>query len=48
VVQNLEERLKVGRRLMKTLRFADDQAMLMRSQGGLQAMMNRLNSVSNE
>jgi len=33
---------------IKTLRFADDQAMVAKSQKGLQAMMNRLDATSRE
>jgi predicted transcriptional regulator len=38
----------VGRRWIKALRFADDQAMLARSQKGLQEVMDRLNTTSME
>src|SRR6218665_1183429 len=38
-VEDLEEGIKVGRRWIKALRFADDQAMVAKSQKGLQTMM---------
>src|SRR6218665_4071340 len=41
-VEDLEEGIKVGGRGIKTLRFAEDQAMIARSQGGPQTMTNRL------
>lgn len=36
----------VGRRWIKVLRVGDDQAMIVRSQVGLQAMTDRLNTIS--
>src|SRR6218665_1004828 len=47
-VEDLEERIKVGGRWIKALRFADDQAMVAKSQKGLQAMMDRLDRTSRE
>lgn len=47
-VEDLEEGINFGRSWINALRFADDQAMIARSQGSLQAMMNRPNTVSNE
>ena len=44
----MKEGIKVGGRLRKALRFADDQAMLAGSQKGLQKMMDRLNKISKE
>src|SRR6218665_4090086 len=41
-VEDLEEGEKVGGRWIKALRFADDQAMVAKSQKGLQTMMDRL------
>src|SRR6218665_887008 len=41
-VEDLEEGKKVGGRWIKALRFADDQAMVAKSQKGLQTMMDRL------
>src|SRR6218665_2014621 len=40
-LEDLEEGIKVGGRWIKALRFADDQAMVAKSQIGLQAMMDR-------
>ena len=40
------EGIKVGGRLIKALRFADDQAMLAKTQEGLQRMMDQLNLTS--
>src|SRR6218665_3169629 len=47
-VEDLEEGIKVGGRWIKALRFADDQAMVAKSQKGLQTMMDRLNRTSKE
>src|SRR6218665_46149 len=47
-VEDLEEGIKVGRRWIKALRFADDQAMVAKSQKGLQTMMDRLDRTSRE
>src|SRR6218665_1470346 len=47
-VEDLEEGIKVGGRWIKALRFADDQAMVAKSQKGLQAMMDRLDRTSRE
>src|SRR5688572_16320934 len=43
--EDLEEGIKFGGRWITALRFADDQAMISRSQEGLQAMMDRLNAI---
>src|SRR6218665_55808 len=47
-VEDLEEGIKVGGRWIKALRSADDQAMVAKSQIGLQAMMDRLDRTSRE
>jgi len=47
-MEGVTEGLKVGGRLTKALRFADDQAMIATSQRGLQSMMDRLNKTSEE
>src|SRR6218665_462230 len=47
-VEDLEGGIKVGGRGIKALRFADDQAMVAKSQKGLQAMMDRLDRTSRE
>jgi Reverse transcriptase (RNA-dependent DNA polymerase) len=47
-LEDVEEGIKVGGSWIKALRFADDQAMMARSQKGLQDMMNRLNKTSND
>src|SRR6218665_1606882 len=47
-VEDLEEGTKVGGRWIKALRFADDQAMVAKSQKGLQAMMDRVDRTSRE
>jgi Reverse transcriptase (RNA-dependent DNA polymerase) len=44
-LEGTEEGIKVGGKLIKALKFADDQAMMTRSQKGLQTKMDRLNSV---
>ena len=44
-LDDLEEGVKVGGMLVKSVRFADDQAMIARSEEGLQHMMNRTNEV---
>src|ERR1043165_7607201 len=46
MLEELEEGVKVGGKMVKALRFADDQAMLAGSQEGLQMMMDRLNRIS--
>src|SRR5688572_26839360 len=45
-LEDMEEGIKVGGRMVKALRFADDQAMMASSQEGLQRMMDRLNTIS--
>ena len=47
-MEDMPEGIKVGGRLMNALRFADDQAMIAASQKGLQRMMDRLNTISEE
>ena len=47
-MEEVKEGIKVGGRLTKALRFADDQAMLAGSQNGLQKMMDQLNKISKE
>src|SRR6218665_3929147 len=47
-VEDLEEGIKVGGRWIKALRFADDQAMVAKSQKGLHSMMDRLDRTSRE
>ena len=45
-MEETEEGIKVAGRLIKALRFADDQAMLATTQEGLQRMMDQLNLTS--
>ena len=45
-MEKINDGVKVGGKLVKALRFADDQAMVASSQGGLQRMMNALTEVS--
>jgi len=45
-VEDTEEGIKVGGKLIKALRFADDQAMLASSENELQQVMDRLNTTS--
>ena len=47
-MEDMEEGIKIGGKMIKALRFADDQAMMANSQEGLQQMMDRLNTVSTE
>jgi hypothetical protein len=47
-LEEVNEGIKVGGRLVKALRFADDQAMLAGTQKELQRMMDRLNMISTE
>src|SRR6188768_2573554 len=47
-MEEVEEGVKVGGKLVKALRFADDQAMLATTQAGLQKMMDKLNLTSKE
>ena len=42
------EGLKVGRSVLKDIRFADDQGMVAEKEQGLQIIMNRLNDASKE
>jgi hypothetical protein len=48
MLDEMNEGIKVGGKLVKALRFADDQAMLAHSQEGLQRMMDRLDMISTE
>src|SRR6218665_984965 len=47
-VEDLEDGIKVGGRWIKALRFSDDQAMVAKSQKGLQTMMDILDRTSRE
>src|SRR6218665_2381823 len=47
-MEEMPEGIKVGGQLTNALRFADDQAMIAASQKGLQRMMDRLNTISEE
>ena len=47
-IEDLEKGIKVEGRWIKTLRLADDQAMVAKSQIGLQAMMDILGTTSRE
>src|SRR6218665_2768210 len=47
-VEDLEEGIKVRERWIKALRFANDQAMVAKSQKGLQTMIDRLDRTSRE
>jgi len=47
-VDDLEEGINVGGRLTKALRFADDTAMVAKSQKGLKEIMERLHTTSRE
>ena len=40
--------VKIGEILCKTVRFADDQAMIASSNAGIQRIMNMLNAISQE
>src|ERR1700733_2159742 len=47
-LQDTEEGIKVGGKMIKALRFADDQAMLANKEEDLQHMMDELNRISKE
>src|SRR6218665_2763959 len=47
-LQDSEEGVKVGGKLIKALRFADDQAMVAGKEDDLQRMMDRLNKTTTE
>src|SRR5438132_1309400 len=47
-MEGIEEEIKVGGKLMKDVRFADDQGMVTKSVAGLQRIMDGLNSSSLE
>ena len=45
---NLNEGVNVGGKLVKDIRFADDQGMVAETEKGLQKIMDRLNEVGQE
>ena len=45
-MEDIDEGIKVGGKLIKDVRFADDQGMIANSESGLQKIMNGLNSTS--
>lgn len=45
-MDGIEEGIKIGGKLLKDVRFADDQGMLSGSEAGLQKIMNRLNDTA--
>src|SRR5207244_11347200 len=47
-MESIEEGIKVGGKLIKDVRFADDQGMIAKSEAGLQKIMDGLNSTSLE
>ena len=47
-MEEMPEGIKVGGQLTNALRFADNQAMIAASKKGLQRMMDRLNTISEE
>src|SRR6218665_3426263 len=47
-LEDTEEGIKVGGKIIKALRFADDQAMLAGSEYDLQRMLDQLNRISAE
>ena len=47
-LDGVDEGVKVGRSLLKDIRFAEDQCMVAETEQGLQNIMNRLNDVSKE
>ena len=47
-MEGIEEGIKVGGKLIKDVRFADDQGMIAKSEAGLQKIMDGLNSTSLE
>jgi hypothetical protein len=47
-LDNINEGLRIGGELVKEVRFADDQAVVASSQGGLQRLINELNQHSEE
>src|SRR5438132_9262722 len=47
-MEGIEEGIKVGGKLIKDFRFADDQGMIAKSEAGLQKIMDGLNSTSLE
>src|SRR5438132_2700983 len=47
-MEGIEEGIKVGGKLIKDVRFADDQGMIAKSEPGLQKIMDGLNSTSLE
>src|SRR6218665_602216 len=47
-MEEIEEGIKVGGKLVKDVRFADDQGMVAGSEGGLQKLMDGLNRMAKE
>src|SRR6218665_1061957 len=47
-MEEIEEGIKVGGKLVKDVRFADDQGMVAGSEGGLQKLMDGLNRTTKE
>src|SRR6218665_3927494 len=47
-MEEIEEGIKVGGKLVKDVRFADDQGMVAGSEGGLQKLMDELNRTAKE
>jgi len=47
-MEEIEEGIKVGGKLVKDVRFADDQGMVAGSEGGLQKLMDGLNRTAKE
>src|SRR6218665_3820086 len=47
-MEEIEEGIKVGGKLLKDVRFADDQGMVAGSEGGLQKLMDGLNRTAKE
>ena len=47
-MEGVEEGVKIGGKLLKDVRFADDQGMISGSESGLQKIMDALNSTATE
>lgn len=47
-MEGIEEGIKIGGKLLKDVRFADDQAMVASSEEGLQKIMDGLNRTAKE
>ena len=45
-MEGIEEGIKIGGKLIKDVRFADDQGMIAKNEKGLQKIMDGLNSTS--